>query len=62
MVNIPETVEDYSYRYKRPVIQIKIEGKGNGIKTNLVNLTDIAEHLRVPVEYPLKFMGYEKGS
>lgn len=49
MVNIPSTVEDPSYRYKMPKIQTRIEGKGNGIKVNLVNLEDVAKALRVPV-------------
>jgi hypothetical protein len=46
----------------------KIEGKGNGIKVNLVNLVDVAKALRVPTECkffkldPLKFLGYELGS
>jgi hypothetical protein len=33
-----------------PKIFTKIEGKGNGIKVNLVNLEDIARALRVPTE------------
>lgn len=32
----------------KPVL--KIEGKGNGIKTNLLNLHDIAKALRCPDE------------
>jgi len=62
MINIPSTVEDPSYRYKMPRIIGKVEGKGNGIKTNVVNLLDIAKSLRVPTDYPLKFMGFEFGS
>jgi len=45
-----------------PRIIGKVEGKGNGIKTNVVNLLDIAKSLRVPTDYPLKFMGFEFGS
>ena len=33
-----------------PRLQLKIEGKGNGIKTNIVNLQDAAKALRVPTE------------
>jgi translation initiation factor 5 len=62
MINIPSYIEDPAYRYKMARIVHKIEGKGNGIKTNLVNLVEIARDLRVRSEYPLKFMGYEKGS
>lgn len=62
MVNIPTYIEDPNYRYKMARIQYKIEGKGNGIKTNIVNLIQIAKDLRVRTEYPLKFMGYELGS
>lgn len=50
MVNIPSTIEDPSYRYKMPKMINKIEGKGNGIKVNLVNLIDVAKALRVPTE------------
>lgn len=62
LLNIPSYVEDPHYRYKMPRLQLKIEGKGNGIKTNIVNLQDAAKALRVPTEYPLKFLGHELGS
>jgi translation initiation factor 5 len=48
LLNIPSFVEDPNYRYKMPRPELKIEGRGNGIKTNLVNLSDIAKSLRVP--------------
>lgn len=41
---------------------LKIEGKGNGIKTNIVNMADVAKALVVPTDYPLKYMGFERGS
>lgn len=62
MLNIPSYIEDPSYRYKMPRMILKIEGKGNGIKTNVVNMQDVSKALRVPTEYPLKFMGFEYGS
>lgn len=61
-VNIPSYIEDINYRYKMPKIQFKIEGKGNGIKTNIMNMADIAKALRVNTDYPLKYMGIELGS
>jgi translation initiation factor 5 len=41
-----------------PRMQLKIESKGNGIKTNIVNLTDVAIHLRTDAQYILKFFGF----
>jgi len=62
MLNIPSTIEDPSYRYKMPGLLLKVEGRGNGIKTKIVNLNEIATALRVPPAYPLKFLGVELGS
>ena len=33
-----------------PRVLLKIEGKGNGIKTNLVNLHEVEKSLRCPDE------------
>lgn len=46
MLNIPSTINDPNYRYKMPRLNLKIESKGNGIKTNIVNLPDVAKHLQ----------------
>lgn len=62
VLNIPSYIEDPSYRYKMPGLLLKIEGRGNGIKTKIVNLIDIATALRVPPTYALKFLGHELGS
>ncbi len=62
MLNIPSTVQDPKYRYRMPKMQLKIQSKGNGIKTNIVNLTDVAKHLRTDPNYILKFFGFEKAS
>ncbi len=62
MLNIPSTINDPKYRYRMPKMQVKIESKGNGIKTNIVNLGDVAKHLRTNEQYILKFFGFEKAS
>ena len=51
-----------NFRYKMPKMVLKVEGKGNGIMTNVTNLDEVAKALRVPVPYPLKFFGIELGS
>jgi translation initiation factor 5 len=40
----------------------QVEGKGNGIKTVLVNMPDIAKALNRPPSYPTKFFGTERGA
>eukprot|EP00201_Polytomella_parva_P017835 CAMPEP_0175059472 /NCGR_PEP_ID=MMETSP0052_2-20121109/12451_1 /TAXON_ID=51329 ORGANISM="Polytomella parva, Strain SAG 63-3" /NCGR_SAMPLE_ID=MMETSP0052_2 /ASSEMBLY_ACC=CAM_ASM_000194 /LENGTH=295 /DNA_ID=CAMNT_0016325025 /DNA_START=95 /DNA_END=982 /DNA_ORIENTATION=+ len=45
-----------------PKLVAKIEGRGNGIKTNIVNNVDIAKALERPPEYVLKFFGCELGA
>ena len=58
-----------------PALQLRTEGRLNGVKTKIVNCEDIAKALRVPptCNYrffllfihwidPLKFLGYELGS
>ncbi|KAL1827901.1 hypothetical protein ACET3Z_006313 [Daucus carota] len=37
--------DDAFYMYKMPRMITKIEGRGNGIKTNVVNMVDIAKAL-----------------
>eukprot|EP00744_Colponema_vietnamica_P008503 GILI01012126.1.p2 GENE.GILI01012126.1~~GILI01012126.1.p2 ORF type:complete len:223 (-),score=87.79 GILI01012126.1:322-990(-) len=61
-LNIPSTNTDPSYRYKMPRMITRIEGRGNGIKTNLVNMTDVARALKTPPEYATKFFGCELGA
>jgi translation initiation factor 5 len=61
-VNIPRTVQDPNYRYKMPRIQVTVQGTGGGVKTKFDNIVEVAERLKVPTEYPLKFLGRELGS
>lgn len=63
-INIQGTtpVDDPEYRYKMPPIIGKVEGRGNGIKTALPNMTTLAFSLhRDPAEVT-KFFGTELGA
>ncbi|KAJ1733145.1 eukaryotic translation initiation factor 5 [Coemansia biformis] len=61
-VNIRRDVKDPFYRYKMPRLQSKVEGKGNGIKTVLPNIVDVAKALSRPPTYPTKYFGNELGA
>jgi len=45
-----------------PKIIAKVEGKGNGIKTVIVNMVEISKSLARPPAYPTKFFGCELGT
>lgn len=62
LVNICRSNNDPFYRYKMPLIQAKSEGSGNGIKTNILNLNDVATALARPTTYVLKYFGFELGA
>lgn len=62
IVNIRRDVDDKFYRYRMPLLEIKIEGKGNGIKTVVPNMSDIARALSRPPSYPTKYFGCELGA
>jgi len=61
-LNVNRNVQDAFYRYKMPRLQAKVEGKGNGIKTVVVNMVDIARALARPPTYVTKYFGCELGA
>uniref|UniRef100_G3TWB1 Eukaryotic translation initiation factor 5 n=1 Tax=Loxodonta africana TaxID=9785 RepID=G3TWB1_LOXAF len=61
-VNVNGSVSDQFYRYKMPCLIAKVEGKGNGIKTVIVNMVDVAKALNRPPTYPTKYFGCELGA
>lgn len=61
-LNVNREVEDTFYRYKMPKLSAKVEGKGNGIKTVIVNVSDIAKALNRKPIYLTKFFGCELGA
>uniref|UniRef100_A0A672MRU8 Eukaryotic translation initiation factor 5 n=1 Tax=Sinocyclocheilus grahami TaxID=75366 RepID=A0A672MRU8_SINGR len=61
-VNVNRNVSDQFYRYKMPRLIAKVEGKGNGIKTVIVNMVDVAKALNRPPTYPTKYFGCELGA
>lgn len=54
--------DDQFNRYKMPPVQAKVEGRGNGIKTRIVNCADVARALHRPPGYLCKFFGCELGA
>jgi len=61
-LNINRNVDDVFYRYKMPRLLAKVEGKGNGIKTVVSNMSEIAKALNRPPTYPTKYFGCELGA
>ena len=61
-VNIPSTILDPSYRYTMPKMVLKQESRLNGVKTNITNLLDVAQSLRVPEAAIIKYFCAEVGA
>ncbi|KAJ9154978.1 Eukaryotic translation initiation factor 5 [Pleurostoma richardsiae] len=62
LINVRRDVTDAFYRYKMERLVTKIEGKGNGIKTVIVNLSSVAQSLARPGAYLIKYFGFELGA
>lgn len=62
LANIPRRVEDTHYRYTMPVIIIKAEGRGNGLKTRFENIKEISKSLDRNQDHILKFLAIEVGA
>ncbi|KAI0168644.1 domain found in IF2B/IF5-domain-containing protein [Pestalotiopsis sp. NC0098] len=58
----PKRADDKFYRYKMPRLLVKVEGKGNGIKTVVVNLSTIAQSLARPGGHVIKWFGLDLGA
>lgn len=61
-VNMNNQIQDGFYRYKIPIIETRLMGKGPGRRTALLNVEKIAKALDRPVSYLLKFVCYEIGT
>jgi len=61
-ITIPSGIKDPSYRYKMRKMVLQGESRGNGIKTNIFNIEDVADDLRVPSIVIMKFMCAELGA
>eukprot|EP01033_Poteriospumella_lacustris_P007833 gene7832-5636_t len=55
-------IHDPAYRYKMPKLQVKVEGRGNGIKTVLLNVDDLGLALKRDASEITKFFGCELGA
>lgn len=62
MINIDRDTIDPYYRYKMPKITGQHKGRGNGCKTVITNLSEVAKSLNKEPSEILRFIGYSNGS
>ena len=55
MINISNTNTDPNFRYKMPKLESKVEGRGNGIKTSVMNVKEVAAAIHRPPTYVMKW-------
>lgn len=61
-VNMNNKNEDLNYRYKMPVFDVQVAGKGNGLFTMFHNMDDISKALNHPPEVIFKYLAAVSGS
>ena len=61
LLNIDPDKTDIYYRYKMPPLSCKVEGRGNGIKTVILNIKEVGDILKRPAEILVKSMSTDLG-
>ncbi len=61
-ININRQDQDPFNRYKMEQLMVQILGKGNGVKTAITNLHNIAKSLNRPPDCLMKFLSCELGA
>ena len=62
LINIGGQTDDEFYRYKMPPIKTQVTGRGNGIHTLLLNISEVANAIGHPEDIIMKYIAYELAS